>query len=88
MLLFEYDENKSQINLSKHGINFNDAQLLWDDPDLVEIPAKNAGNEIRFLVIGLINFKHWSAIITYRNKNIRIMSVRRSRIEEVNFYEG
>ncbi len=52
MLLFEYDENKSQTNQSKHGINFNDAQLLWDDPDLVEIPAKNAGNEIRFLVIG------------------------------------
>jgi uncharacterized DUF497 family protein len=88
MLLFEYDENKSQINQSKHGINFNDAQLLWDDPDLVEIPAKNTGDEMRFLVIGLINFKHWSAIITYRDKSIRIISVRRSRIEEVNFYEG
>ena len=88
MILFEYDENKSQINQSKHGINFNDAQLLWDDPELVEIPAKNAGNEIRFLVIGLINLKHWSAIITYRDKSIRIISVRRSRIEEVNFYEG
>ena len=87
MLSFEYDENKSQINYSKHGINFNDAQLLWSDPDLVEIPAKNAGDEVRFLVIGSINFKHWSAIITYRDKKIRIISVRRSRIEEVNFYE-
>ncbi|MFT5226864.1 MAG: uncharacterized DUF497 family protein [Polaribacter sp.] len=84
---FEYDENKSQINQSKHGINFNDAQLLWNDPDLVVIPAKKAGDEIRSLVIGLINSKHWSAIITYRDKNIRIISVRRSRIEEVNFYE-
>jgi uncharacterized DUF497 family protein len=84
---FEYDENKSQINQSKHGINFNDAQLLWNDPDLVVIPAKKSGDEIRSLVIGLINFKHWSAIITYRDKNIRIISVRRSRIEEVNFYE-
>jgi uncharacterized protein len=88
MLLFENDENKSQINQLKHGINFNGAQLLWDDPDLVEIPAKNTGNEIRFLVIGLINFKHWSTIITYRNKNIRIILVRRSRIEEMNFYES
>ena len=43
MNVFEYDENKSQINLSKHGINFNDAQLLWDAPDFVAIPAKNAG---------------------------------------------
>ena len=87
MNVFEYDENKSQINLSKHGINFNDAQLLWDDPDFVAIPAKNSGDEIRFLVIGSIDFKHWSAVITYRDKNIRIISVRRSRVEEVNFYE-
>jgi len=88
MSSFEYDENKSQINQSKHGINVNKAQLLWDDPYLVEIPAKNAGDEIRFLVIGSINLKHGSTIITYRDKNIRIISVRRSRIEEVNFYEG
>jgi hypothetical protein len=76
MLLFEYDENKSQINHSKHDINFNDAHLLWDDPDLVEIPAKSTRGETRFLVMGLINLKHWSAIITYRDKNIRIISVR------------
>ena len=88
MLSFEYDENKSQINQSKHGINFKDAQLLWSDPELVEIPAKKAGDEIRFLVIGSLNHKHWSAIITYRDRSIRIISVRRSRIEEVNFYEG
>jgi len=88
MCSFEYDENKSQINQSKHGINFKDAQLLWNDPDLVEIPAKKAGNETRFLVIGSLNHKHWSAIITYRDKSIRIISVRRSRIEEVNFYES
>ena len=88
MLSFEYDKNKSKINQSKHGINFEDAQLLWNDPDLAEIPAKKAGNEIRFLVIGCLNHKHWSAIITYRDNNVRIISVRRSRIEEVSFYES
>ena len=88
MLLFEYDENKSLIKQSKHGINFDDAQLLWNDPDLVEIPAKESGNELRFLVIGSLNHKYWSAIITYRDKNIRIISVRRSRLEEVSFYES
>ena len=88
MLSFEYDENKSQINHSKHGINFKDAQLLWNDPDLVEIPAKKTGNELRFLVIGSLYHKHWSAIITYRDKQVRIISVRRSRIEEVSFYES
>jgi len=88
MLSFEYDENNSQKNLAKHGIDFDVAQSLWDDPGVIELPSKQATTERRFLVIGTINQKHWSAIITYRGKNIRIISVRRSRIEEVNFYEG
>lgn len=88
MLSFEYDENKSKQNLAKHGIDFDVAQSLWDDPGMLELPSKKATTEIRFLVIGTINQKHWSAIITYRGKNIRIISVRRSRIEEVNFYES
>lgn len=88
MLSFEYDENKSKQNLVKHGIDFDVAQLLWDDPSMLEIPSKKETNEIRFLVIGTVNQKHWSAVITYRGKNIRIISVRRSRIEEVNFYES
>ncbi len=88
MLSFEYDENKSKQNLAKHGIDFDVAQLLWDDPGMLEIPSKKTTDEIRYLVIGTINQKHWSAVITYRDKNIRIISVRRSRIEEVNCYES
>lgn len=88
MLSFEYDENKSKQNLAKHGIDFDAAQFLWNDSNFLEIPAKKAADEIRFLVIGTIGKKHWSAVITYRGKNIRIISVRRSRIEEVNFYES
>lgn len=88
MLSFEYDENKSKQNLAKHGIDFDVAQSLWDDPSMLEIPSKKATNEIRFLVIGAINQRHWSAIVTYCGNNIRIISVRRSRIEEVNFYES
>ncbi len=87
MLTFEFDESKSQANLSKHGINFVDAQLLWNDPRLLEIPAKTE-DEPRYLVIGLINGKHWSAVLTYRGVNIRLISVRRSRTEEVALYES
>ncbi|MDD2801033.1 MAG: BrnT family toxin [Methylobacter sp.] len=87
MKFFEFDESKSEANLAKHGINFIDAQLLWKDPDLLEIPAKTL-DEPRFLVIGKINGKHWSAVITYRDEAIRIISVRRSRTEEVAFYES
>ncbi len=88
MSSFEYDENKSKQNLTKHGIDFDAAQSLWNDPNLLEIPAKKTTDEIRFLVIGIISKKYWSAVITYRGKNIRIISVRRSRMEEVNFYES
>ena len=88
MLTFEYDENKSRQNLAKHGIDFDVAQSLWDDPSMLEIPSKKETKETRFLVIGTINKKHWSAVVTYRDKNIRIISVRRSRIDEVNFYEN
>ncbi len=86
-MVFEYDEQKSQLNLAKHGIDFDMAQSLWNDPDLLEIPAKTE-DEARFLMIGMIARKHWSAVITYRGENIRIISVRRSREEEVNLYES
>jgi uncharacterized DUF497 family protein len=87
MSAFEFDEPKSQANFSKHGINFVDAQRLWHDPSLLEIPARTE-DEPRYLVIGLVDGRHWSAVITYRGANIRIISVRRSRTEEVVLYES
>lgn len=87
MITFEFDEAKSQANLLKHGISFDDAQALWEDPRLLEIPAKTE-DEPRYLVIGLIYKKCWSALITYRGANIRIISVRRSRAEEIALYES
>jgi uncharacterized DUF497 family protein len=84
---FEFDPKKSNGNKQKHGIDFVEAQALWDDPDLIEIPARTM-DEVRFLVIGKIEKKHWSGIITYREENIRIISIRRSRIEEVEVYES
>jgi len=84
---FGFDKAKSLNNRSKHGIDFVEAQELWNDTMLLEIPAKME-DEPRHLVIGLINGKHWSAVITYRGLNIRLISVRRSRTEEVALYES
>jgi uncharacterized DUF497 family protein len=84
---FEFDPNKSAINKTKHNIDFIQAQKLWNDLHRVEVPA-NTTDEPRFLVIGKIADKHWSAVITYRSDKIRIISVRRSRTEEVNIYES
>ncbi len=84
---FEFDENKSKINQEKHGIDFVEAQQLWSDSNKIELSAKTE-DEPRFMVIGKIGGKHWSAIITYRQTKIRLISVRRSRTNEVNLYES
>ena len=84
---FEFDPEKSEISRRKHGIDFSQGQRLWNDVDLVEIPARTQ-DEPRFLVIGMVDGKHWSVVITYREDHIRIISVRRSRDIEVKLYEG
>lgn len=83
----EFDLKKSDSNKQKHGIDFYEAQTLWSDPDLIEISVKTS-DEPRYLVIGKISEKHWSGVITYRGDKLRIISVRRSRKEEVEIYEG
>jgi len=85
--MFEFDDSKSESNRAKHGIDFVEAQALWYDSNLMEIPAKTV-DEARFLIIGMIERKHWSAVVTYRDEIIRIISVRRSREEEVALYES
>ena len=84
---FEFDDDKNKTNLKKHGIDFRAAQELWKDPDLLEFRVKS-DNERRFLVIGLIGAKHWSAVVTCRDERIRLISVRRSRKKEVELYES
>ena len=84
---FEFDENKSQSNKIKHGINFLEAQKLWNDVDRLEIPAKSL-DEPRFVIIGRIGAKLWAAVVTYRGDKIRIISVRRARKSEVALYES
>ncbi|MDP2268657.1 MAG: BrnT family toxin [Deltaproteobacteria bacterium] len=84
---FEFDQIKSNSNKEKHGIDFYEAQTLWNDPDLVEIPV-NTSDEPRFLVIGIIAGRYWSGVVTYRSEKTRIISVRRSGKEEVDIYES
>ena len=84
---FEFDAQKSEQNKQKHGIDFDEAQSLWKDPARIEVPARTE-DEPRYLLIGMIEDKHWSAVFTYRGGKIRIISVRRSRKEEIEIYEG
>lgn len=84
---FEFDPEKSIANREKHGIDFQQAQAVWGDADYIEIPLKTV-DEVRFMVIGMIEGNVWSGIITYRGESICIISVRRSRKEEIEIYEG
>ena len=86
-MAFEFDPEKSRANRNKHGIDFVRAQASWEDSELIEVPARTT-DEPRFLVVGVIEEKHWSAVITYRGEKIRIISVRRSRESEIAIYEG
>lgn len=85
---YEFDEAKSAANKAKHGIDFVSAQALWKDNDLVVFPAKALVDEVRSGAIGKLNEKYWTAYFTMRGENIRLISVRRSRKNEEEFYES
>ena len=87
MISFEFDAAKSEYNRTKHGMDFVEAQGLWSDPMLLEVPART-DDEPRYLVIGLLDGRHWSAVTTYRGSKVLLISVRRARTEEVALYES
>jgi len=77
----EFDSQQSELNKTKHGINFTAAQPLWEDLNRVVVPARTSG-EPRYLLIGRVSGTHWSAVFTLRGEAVRIIPVRRSRTEE------
>lgn len=78
---FEFDAAKSAANKTKHGIDFVEAQAIWEDVDRLEVPARSL-DEPRFQILGRIAQTTWSAFVTYRHDTIRIISVRRAREKE------
>jgi uncharacterized DUF497 family protein len=83
---FEWDNDKNHTNLNKHGIDFNTAKALWDDPKRIEI---HTGHPIenRNILIGKIGKKLWASIFTIRGNTIRIIFVRRARKKEIKLYD-
>ena len=82
---FEYDPAKSLSNKDKHGIDFVEARSLWDDERRIEAPARSVG-EARFVTIGKIGARIWTAVWTPRGGIVRLISVRRARDGEVKAY--
>lgn len=86
-IAFEYDNNKSISNKEKHGIDFQEIQMLWSDENKTVLPAKSSNIEIRYMVVGMLNKKMYSVVITFRGSTIRIISARRSRANEIELYK-
>ena len=84
---FEFDPEKSKKNKDKHGIDFEEAQAIWGDPDRLVIPAKTE-DELRFAILGMARDKVWIGIYTLRGSKVRIISCRRARIRERKLYES
>ncbi len=87
LYLFIYDVRKSTSNALKHGIDFEQAQAIWDDPRRVEVPARSDG-EPRWIVIGRRDGRLWIAVFTRRGGAVRIISARRARKGEERMHEG
>jgi uncharacterized DUF497 family protein len=86
-MLFEFDPEKSKKNKAKHGIDFDKAQLLWEDPDAIGFPARSDDEE-RFALLAVVQDRVWIAFYTLRGDRIRLISVRRARKGEKKLYES
>ena len=58
---FIYDPRKSELNNEKHGIDFEEAKALWDDPSVIEAPSNKCGEQ-RWAAIGRMSGSYWTAI--------------------------
>jgi uncharacterized DUF497 family protein len=83
---FEFDPGKSASNKDKHGVDFVEAQALWQDERSITVPAKSIG-EPRAALIAKLGDKLWVVFYTERRGAIRIISVRRAREMERQHYE-
>ena len=84
---FGFDPQKSKLNKAKHGLDFEQAQGLWDDPNCIGFPARSE-NEDRFALLAMLKGKLWVAFYTHRDNKIRIISTRRARTNERKLYES
>jgi uncharacterized protein len=82
---FEFDPVKSAANRDKHGIDFVDAQGLWR---VFGITGRLAfPGEERWMRIGRLGARVWSAVFTLREGRTRLISVRRAREDEVRSHD-
>lgn len=85
---FEWDPRKSESNRRKHGMAFEDAKAMWDDPFICEAPIFGSEEGRRIAVARVGHNTYWTAVFVYRGDGIRIISVRKSMKKEIDIYAG
>jgi uncharacterized DUF497 family protein len=85
MSFFEWDEKKNEANKQKHGLSFEDASKVFDDPDRIQYIA-DKGNERRFVTVGKVIKFIVAVVYTVRADMMRIISARQARKNEINHY--
>lgn len=72
--MFEWDEDKRQQNLKKHGVDFIRVAMIFDNPIITEIDGRRHGSETRYRVLGHIQNEYYIVVFTWRGKTRRLIS--------------
>ena len=86
---YQWDDQKEQINIKKHGLDFTTASMVFDDPNMVEIfDEAHSGEEDRYKAIGRIGkvVTVITVVYTERGEKIRLISARVATKEEEEIY--
>ena len=85
--MFEWDEEKRQNNIGKHGIDFFRAKEIWRGP-VLEMRSNQIHNEDRYIAIGTIEGIVIAVVYTWRGPIKRLISARKARKNEKENYEN
>jgi hypothetical protein len=85
-MIFEWDEGKNDINISKHGIDFNDITDAFNNSMIIREDSRQDYGEDRFIGIGKIMSFEIVIVWTIRDEKIRIISARQANIKERKIY--
>jgi uncharacterized protein len=86
---FEWDEEKRRYNIEKHGLDFQDAMMIWRKPVLDPVAVRIVGLENRAAALGIVGDDEIIVVVIYtmRDSVRRIISARRARRNERKDYK-
>ena len=84
---FEWDDNKNETNIQRHGIDFHDAALIFEHPTLIKHDIRKDYGEKRLVGLGLLFEVEVVIVFTNRSRAIRVISIRRANKNERKVYQ-